>query len=94
MYPDPACTHCKERYSLLTSGATVGPKKRFYVGRVGHFAECLIDSLNASRGLGTSYTLAMQFLLFATWKKSFNAKVKKLLRPRDPGLQNIPEHGF
>lgn len=39
MCPDPACTHCKERYSLLTSGATVGPKKRSYMGRGGHFSK-------------------------------------------------------
>lgn len=38
--------------------------------------------------------MAMQFLLFVTWKKSFNATVKKLLRLRDPELQNTPEHGF
>lgn len=56
--------------------------------------EYLIDSLNASWGLGRSYTLAMQFLLFVTWKKSFNAKMKKLLRPQDPGLQNTPELAF
>lgn len=36
----------------------------------------------------------MQFLLFVTWKKYFNAKVKKLLRPWDPELQNIHDRDF